>query len=63
MASIRQFTLFPEVTVGKKHRIALAIGNDRRSEKRQDIRAVRIPGDGPEPLRLALGAEHAIRAV
>jgi hypothetical protein len=63
VAPVRQLLPLYRVAVGEQHRVTLPIGDDGGNEPGHHIRAVQKPGDTAKPLGLALGAEHATRAV
>ena len=62
-STVRQRCLMNEVTVGKQIRVTLGIGNNRRFEFGQHVRAVLVVGDFTKTFRLTLSAVHAAGAV
>ena len=59
MPAVLQVPAPDRVAVRQEHGIFLLIGNDRGHEARQHVGPVRVEGDLPKALRLALGTEHA----
>ena len=51
------------IAVGEQHREVGAVGTERGGEAREHVRPIGVEGDAPEVLRLALGAEDAVRCV
>ncbi len=59
MTVVGQFAGFDQVAVGKQNRTSVARGLDARGEARKHVRTIQIPGNAPEALGFALGAEIA----
>jgi hypothetical protein len=63
MAASCQLALLDQVAVAKQHRVLFPVRLDPRAIDRHHVRPVGKPGDAAEALRLALGAEDAVREV